>query len=72
MDEILLSHVANPAFMRTNDFHHFFAARQRALLDRIEQATGKMINRDSILLKAQESDEFEDIIEEIEEEMLVS
>lgn len=72
MDEILLSHVANPVFMRTNDFHHFFAARQRALLDRIEQATGKLINRDSTLLKAQEIDEFANNFEEIEEEMLVS
>ena len=72
MDEIILSHVADPVAMRTDNFYHFFAARQRTLLDRIEQATGKMINRDTALLQAQEWGEFPEPIEEIEEEIAVS
>src|SRR6266480_3818806 len=44
MDEIIISHVADPAAMRTDNFYSFFSARQKALLDRIEKATGKLIN----------------------------
>ena len=72
MDEIILSHVADPVVMRTDNFYRFFAARQRTLLDRIEQATGKMINRDTALLQAQEWGEFPEPTEEIEEEIAVS
>ncbi|HKF35892.1 MAG TPA: hypothetical protein VKB35_03240, partial [Ktedonobacteraceae bacterium] len=72
MDEIVLSHVADPGAMRTDNFSHFFATRQRAQLDRIEYATGKLINRATTLLKAQERDEFTELTEEIEEEMPAS
>lgn len=46
MDEILKSHVIDPKFMRTDDFHGFFAARKEAILTRIEAAMGKPIARD--------------------------
>ena len=71
MDEIIISHVADPIAMRTDNFYSFFAARQKALLDRIEKATGKLINRDTTLLAAQERDESTDIPEAMEEVVLV-
>jgi len=46
MDEILRSHVIDPKFMRTDDFHGFFAARKEAILTRIEGAMGKPVARD--------------------------
>ena len=46
MDQILASHVVNPSDLRADDFHGFFAARQEALLQRIEAAMGKPIARD--------------------------
>jgi hypothetical protein len=41
MDEILSSHVITPALLRADNFDGFFAAREKALLDRIEKAMGK-------------------------------
>jgi hypothetical protein len=70
MDEIIISHVADPTKLRTDDFYSFFAARQKALLDRIERATDKLINRDTTLLAAQEKDEQADSSEAFEEVML--
>ena len=72
MDEIVLSLIADPGAMGTDNFYHFFATRQRALFDKIKHATGKLINRATTLLKTQERDEFTELIEEIEEEMPVS
>lgn len=43
MDEILRSHVIDPALLRGDRFDEFMAARQNALLDRIEAAMGKAI-----------------------------
>lgn len=43
MDDIIRSHVADPAAMRANDFEAFHDAREQALLDRIEQAMGKAV-----------------------------
>ena len=43
MDDIIRSHVADPVAMRANDFEAFHAAREQALLDRIEQAMGKAV-----------------------------
>lgn len=45
MNEILISHIASPASMRADDFEMFFAERREALLQRIESAMGKRINR---------------------------
>lgn len=43
MDEILRSHVIDPAFVRRDDFEGFFRAREGELLRRIEAAMGKPI-----------------------------
>ncbi|MBW4574686.1 MAG: DUF262 domain-containing protein [Aphanothece sp. CMT-3BRIN-NPC111] len=47
MDDILRSHVINPATLRADDFETFFQARKNALLDRIEKAIGKPILREA-------------------------
>ena len=46
MNAILLSHLIEPAYLRTDNFMVFFKARESALLNRIEQAMGKPIARD--------------------------
>ncbi|MEW6198006.1 MAG: DUF262 domain-containing protein [Planctomycetota bacterium] len=48
MNAILNSHAVDPAFMRADDFEAFLRARAGALLDLVENATGKqMSGRDS-------------------------
>jgi len=46
MDEILHSHLIEPANLREDNFMTFFKARESNLLNRIEQAMGKPIARD--------------------------
>ena len=46
MDQILASHRIDPDTLRRDDFDVFFEHRADALLDRIEQATGKTVVRD--------------------------
>jgi hypothetical protein len=46
MDTILQSHVIKPSVLRADDFLAFFKAREKALLDRVEAAMGKLIARD--------------------------
>jgi hypothetical protein len=41
MDAILRSHAIDPALLRADDFHAFYAARKQALLALITQAMGK-------------------------------
>ena len=45
LDEILRSHLVDDVAMRADDFTAHFETRQEALLQRIEQATGKKIAR---------------------------
>lgn len=47
MDDILRSHVIEPAHLRADDFNAFFQAREKALLERIEKAMGKPIAREA-------------------------
>ncbi|MBD1926188.1 DUF262 domain-containing protein [Trichocoleus sp. FACHB-90] len=47
LNEILRSHVIDPASLRTDNFDAFFQARKNALLDRIEKAMGKPILREA-------------------------
>jgi hypothetical protein len=47
LDQIVLSHVIQAAALRADNFDVFFSARYNALLDRIEQAMGKPIARDT-------------------------
>ncbi|MBX3119125.1 MAG: DUF262 domain-containing protein [Fimbriimonadaceae bacterium] len=58
LDEILQSHLVDVAAMRADDFTAHFEARQEALLQHIEQATGKRIARQAI--DSDEDDEFND------------
>jgi hypothetical protein len=44
LDANLRTHLVDPAMLRADDFHRFFAARKAALLGRIEQVTGKRID----------------------------
>ena len=55
MDEILGTHVIEPARLRADDFEGFFMARTQALLDRIERAMGKPVARDLPELQPVES-----------------
>lgn len=45
MNEILQSHLIDPASLRANQFESFFQRRENALLSLIEKATGKTILR---------------------------
>lgn len=46
IDNLLVTHLVNPAIIRTDDFNAFIADRKEKILQRIEQATGKLIVRD--------------------------
>lgn len=48
MDEILNSHIINPALVRGDDFDAFSTERQEALLQRIEHAMGKPARREPL------------------------
>lgn len=48
MDDILCSHVIEPAHLRADNFDDFFQAREKALLARIEKAMGKPIAREAL------------------------
>jgi hypothetical protein len=65
MDEILRSHLIDPAALRTDDFDRFFEARSRALLAKIEKATGKPIAREAAEEDLPEAVEYE--VEDVEE-----
>ena len=45
MDAILTSHRIDPTHLRANDFQAFYLRRQSALLELVEQAMGKVIER---------------------------
>ena len=47
IDKLLLTHLVNPSIIRTDDFEAFIADRKEQILQRIEQATGKPIVRDT-------------------------
>jgi hypothetical protein len=44
-EQILTTHLINPEALKKDDFKTFYDLRKEALLQRIEQATGKTINR---------------------------
>jgi hypothetical protein len=48
MNAILRSHLINPSALRADDFDTFFAEREQALLQRIEQAMGKPVARSMV------------------------
>lgn len=59
LDALLRTHVIDPRALRADDFDAFFAAREQALLRRIEQVTGKPIAGGAVSTEgeAQEIDE---------------
>lgn len=67
MDQILASHLIDPASLRTNDFESFFAAREQALLSRIALAMGKTTLADPGSIEQEEEDD-EDLEEEATDE----
>lgn len=46
VDEIIRSHAIDPATLRAGDFDAYFNARRKALVELIEAAMGKPVNRD--------------------------
>lgn len=59
MDEILWSHLIEPAALRADDFDAFFEARSKALLERIEKAMGKPVAWEVREAEAAEPAEYE-------------
>ncbi len=59
MDEILQSHVIDPATLRADDFDGFFAARSAVLLKRIEGAMGKSVSQEPEEGETVEAGEYE-------------
>ncbi len=55
MDKILRSHAIDSTLLRSDNFNGFFEARGEALLQRIEQATGKTITREPLIEKVDAS-----------------
>ena len=47
--DILLTHVVNPEFMKSDDFSGFFRDRKEKILKRIESAMGKTIAREQVV-----------------------
>ncbi len=64
MDDILASHFISPSFLRSNGFDGFFEERKKALLDIIEKAIGKTIDRADRSAPADTYDQDEPEIEE--------
>lgn len=62
MNEILQSHLIEPALLRQDDFEHFFEARRKELLRLIENAMGKPMPRD---IHVEELSAIEEVSEEV-------
>lgn len=62
MDEILASHLIDPALLRADNFESFYDSRQSKMLELIERATGRSIARAEVLVESPEVEQ-----EEVEE-----
>jgi hypothetical protein len=60
MDEILRTHLIDPAALRADDFDRFFEARSQALLAKIKKAMGKTVAGESVGPDGLEFSEYED------------
>ena len=67
IDDLLRTHLVNPGIIRTDDFYAFFADRKELILQRIEQATGKPIPRDTAINNDEGVFAEDDIVDEEEE-----
>jgi hypothetical protein len=63
MNAIISSHRIDSSLLRANDFDRFFINRRNALLDIVEQAMGKSIDRKAV---DEASDDQEDEVEQTE------
>jgi hypothetical protein len=63
LDTYLSSHLANPSYLRSNDFEKFMSDRQQRLLALIEQATGKASYRGPVQQEGIEGENDEDTVE---------
>lgn len=66
INDLLRTHLVNPAIIRTDDFYAFIADRKESILKRIEIATGKLIARDADSNKDEGVFAEEDIIDDDE------
>lgn len=66
IDDLLRTHLVNPQFIRTDDFYAFFEDRKEQILQRIEQATGKPIVRDTTINSDEGVFSEEDLVDEEE------
>jgi hypothetical protein len=64
MDQILGTHVVEPALLRADSFQAFFEAREREMLSRIERVIGKPIQREEEVVASEEGygEEFGDAL----------
>ena len=62
MDEILASHLIDPALLRADNFESFYDSRRSKMLELIERATGRSIARAEVLVESPEVEQ-----EEVEE-----
>lgn len=68
MDEILESHLIDPAALRSDGFERFFQLRGERLLERIEAAMGKQAVRDAeVFQEFEDLDQYEDEPEDWED-----
>lgn len=63
LDTYLSSHLANPLYLRSNDFEKFMSDRQQRLLALIEQATGKESYRGAVQEEGIDDENDEDTVE---------
>jgi hypothetical protein len=65
MDDLLRTHVIESGLLRADDFDGFFHARERALLERIQEAMGKQVVPDITIVQEAEPAEYELESEEV-------
>jgi len=59
MDDILKSHVIDPALLRADSFQEFYAARKAALLAIVERSMGKVSAESTSVAEDEDDDEEE-------------
>lgn len=57
MDEILSTHLVDPAAIRNDDFESFFRLREQELINRIEGSMGKKVITESLIVELPDDDD---------------
>jgi hypothetical protein len=73
LDEVIRTHLIDPALLRSADFDAFFSARREALLGLIESAMGKpalrdVVTEDGYAHGLESPEAFEDEVDDVEDE----